>query len=399
MARRAAPSDPSIGERVRTRRQLRGWSVRFAASRAGVAHTTWSRVERGEMRTDRYLIAEFAATLECSVADLTGQPHVPADRALEEAHAGVVPLWRALLEIAPDEPPAGAALPLAELRRRMDLLDARRTQSDYAAIGRILPELLVDLHAASRGSDAREALVMLVDALNTARGTLRGLGYVAEAALAAERCRQAAEELGEPVPLAVADWARANAAAGSGSYRRSYTLTSRAADELGEHLADDGALAVLGMLHLSSAHASLRERPDDAFAHLAEATELADRTGETADWWMYFGPTNVGIWRMGASVDHGEAGQAIEVGAGLHPDVLPSADRRATYHLEMARALADAGGARDREAERSLLAAERLAPQRIRSYTAARTTARFLLDRAERHSAIRGLAERMGVAD
>jgi hypothetical protein len=51
-------------------------------------------------------------------------------------------------------------------------------------------------------------------------------------------------------------------------------------------------------------------------------------------------------------------------------------------------------GAGTLEAQRHLLTVERLAPQRIRSYT----TARYLLDRAEHGSPLRGLCERMGVA-
>lgn len=402
MARRAVPTDPSIGARIQARRQLRKWSIRQAAGLANVAPSTWLRIERGEMRTDRYMIAELAAALDCTVSELTGQPHSPADRALETAQSWVDPMWQALVETAPDEPPAGPARPLAELTARMDLLDARRTKSDYAAVGQILPDLLRDLHAATHGPDARYALAALVDATNTARGTLRALGRIAEATMAAERCQQAAERLEEPVPLAVAGWARANVAAGGGSYRRSLTLTTRAADELRQHLGADGALAMLGMLHLSSALAELRTRPEDAFAHLDEAAGLAARTGETRVWWMWFGPTNVGIWRMGIEVDAGEPGRAVEVAGRLHPTDLESADRQATYHLEFARALTDLGNARQPEAVRALLIAERLAPQRMRSYTVARETARYLHDRTWRAaggSALRAMCERMGVAN
>jgi len=398
MPRRAVPADPSIGERIRTRRQLRRWSIRHAASRAGIAHTTWSRIEQGTLRTDRYMVADLAAALECSVADLTGQPHIPADRQLERAHTRVEPMWLALLEIAPDEPSDRVPLALSELASRMELLDAHRTRSDYAAVGQILPDLLRDLHASSHGPDGAAALRMLVDATTTARGVFRGLGYLAEATLAAERCRQAAEQLGEPVPLAVADWARANTAAGAGSHRRSLTLSLRAADELGGHMDNDGATAVLGMLHLMSALSTLRTNPGEAFAHLDESAALAERTGETRRWWMWFGPTNVGIWRMGAEVDAGDAGQAIEVSRRLHPGQLESAHRQATYYLELARAFADLDGAQDQQAERALLTAERLAPQPMRSDTAARETARFLLERSQRGSALRGMCERMGVA-
>jgi transcriptional regulator with XRE-family HTH domain len=402
MARRAVPVDSSIGERIKARRDMRDWSIRYAASRAGVAPSTWMRVEKGELRTDRYMIADFAAALECAVTDLTGQPHVPGDRQLETAHARVEGLWQALVEIAPDEPADRSAPPIEALRDRFDLLDARRLRCDYAVVGDLLPSLLRDLHAAADGRHGREAMVLLVDATNTARGMLRALVYLAEATFAAERCRQIAERLGEPVPLAVADWARSNAAAGGGSYRRSLTLASRAQDALQHHLGADDALAMAGMLHLSSALALLREQPHDAFAHLAEAADLADRTGETGSWWMSFGPTNVGIWRMGALVDAGEAGKAVELASALRPAVLQSADRQATFYVELARALADVPGRRDAEAVRALLTAERLAPQRVRAYTAARETARFLRSRAKREaggSALRGLCERLGVGN
>jgi transcriptional regulator with XRE-family HTH domain len=61
MPRRTAPPDPSIGDRIRSRRELRGWSIRHAASRAGVAHSTWSRIEHGTLGTDnRFILAKVA---------------------------------------------------------------------------------------------------------------------------------------------------------------------------------------------------------------------------------------------------------------------------------------------------------------------------------------------------
>jgi transcriptional regulator with XRE-family HTH domain len=398
LARRHSP-DSSIGENLRTRRQLRGWSIRHAASRAGVAHTTWSRIERGEMRTDRYLVAELAAALECSVTDLTGQPHQPADRQLEAAQARVQAVWHALLEIAPDEPTVRPPLPIEALTERMALMDARRRACDYAAVGQMLPDLLLDLHAASQGPNASEALRMLVGATRSATGTLHYLGFVAECALAAERCRQNAEHLDEPVPLAVSDWTRADAAIAGGSFRRALTLTTRAADDLDRHMEQETAPEVMGMLHLSSSLSVLANRKaDDARAHIGAAETIAERTGETGSWEMSFGPTNVGIWRMGFEVSAGQPGRAVETARQVNPNNVASLGRQTSYYLHLGRALADLRG-RDDEAVRTLLVAERRAPQLVRSSVLARETARFLLDRSERGSALRGLCERMGVAN
>ncbi|MDQ7910000.1 hypothetical protein RB614_36430 [Phytohabitans sp. ZYX-F-186] len=83
------------------------------------------------------------------MTDLTGQPHVPSDPTSEVAHARAVPMWLALLKVAPDARTAPTTVKLAE---RMDLLDAHRTRSDCAAIGQRLP----DLHAAAAGPDSHQ---------------------------------------------------------------------------------------------------------------------------------------------------------------------------------------------------------------------------------------------------
>lgn len=405
MPRRVTPANPSIAERIRTRREMRGWSVRFAASRAGISHTSWRRVEAGTQRTDRYMISELAAALECSVTDLTGQPYVPADRQLEVAHARVPRMWETLIHIAPEQPADRPVLPLAELRKRMAMLDGPRDRADYTATGQILPDLLLDLHAATEGPDWRPAMRMLVEATHTARGTLRGLGYRAEYTFASERVRQWAERLEEPVPLALAAWCQANSAMGGGAYRRSLALASRAAAEIENHVAEPSALETLGMLHLAMAASVLADcrkaggPADTAMAHVHEAEQIATRTGESTQWWLTFGPTNVGIWRMGIEVDAGEPGQALETAKRLTPAALASADRRAAYHVETARALADLGGRKDSEALRMLLVAERIAPQRVRSWTSPGATARYLLHRARgRDSTLAGLCQRLGVA-
>ena len=192
--------------------------------------------------------------------ELTGQAYVPGDRDLETAHARVERVWRALVEIAPDEPPSRPVLATAALVEMTELANQRRRQCDYAGAGRILPDLLGDLHAACCGPDSRAGLTLLVKALYVATFTLRNLGYVAEATLAAERCRQAAERLDAPVPLAISDWLRAHTAIAAGSFRRSLTLTTRAADALSQHMDELTAPEVLGMLNLTSALAALGDK-------------------------------------------------------------------------------------------------------------------------------------------
>src|SRR6266536_876195 len=98
MARRPS-TDTTIGGRIKTRRQIRGWSIRHAASRAGIAPSTWSRIERGLMSADnRFTLADVAAALECSPADLTGTPMPSTDRETVAAQSSVFAILQALVD-------------------------------------------------------------------------------------------------------------------------------------------------------------------------------------------------------------------------------------------------------------------------------------------------------------
>src|SRR3954452_16907160 len=108
-------SELTIGERIQARRLLRGWSVRHAASRAGVSHATWSRIERGRQAADnRFTLADIAAALECSPVDLVGTPVPAADRAAMAAQVAVYGMRQALVDIDLTQRSVRSAPPTAE---------------------------------------------------------------------------------------------------------------------------------------------------------------------------------------------------------------------------------------------------------------------------------------------
>jgi len=397
MPRRATPIDPTIGERIQARRELRRWSIRHAASRAGIAHTTWSRIERGELRTDRYMVADIAAALECSIADLTGQPYAPADRQLEAAHIAAERLWQTMMALPLDEPPSAGRPVDGDLWRESELVRDLYARTDYAgALGRLVA-LVPVLHTAAHGPDSATALTAAVQVYGVGMGALLNLGHPAYAWLAAQRCIEAAQRLGDPAALAVAAVNRGRVSAHTGAYGPARTTVERAADELERHADAPAALDVLGFTHLSRAHHATGMRDHDAAAgHLAEAARLAARTGETEAWDLQWGPRNVGLWTVAHQIDTGRSGEAVETAAGLDVATLPAV-RTVYLYTDLARALADVR--RNDEAVRMLLAAERVAPQHTRSSAAARETARALLHKARRASAVQSLCERMGVAD
>ena len=393
--------DTTIGERIRARRQLRRWSIRYAASRAGIAHTTWSRIERGVQACDnRFLVADIAAALECAVADLVGQPAAASDRDLAAAHRRVVELRGVLMDTALDEPTTHQARSLPEVEAEVELLRDLYRRCDYAAVSAYLPRLLADLHAhAVRGPDKAQALRLMAYVTHATTLVLRDLGYPTDSWVAAERCRDVGELLEDPVSMGVAGFSRAIAAAGCTGHQRAATLAGRAWQELDQHLGLPDALPVAGMLHLCSALAALgTRRADDAAARLAEAERLAAHTGDTSSWDLFFGPTNVNFWRVSMEVDGGDPGRAVEIAEHTNPAAVESAGRQVAYYTDTARGLARIN--RDRQAIRYLLTAERIAPQRVRSAPLVQETARSLLERSRRQAAgaeLRGLCERMGI--
>ena len=393
---------PEVGGRIRARRLMRGWSIRFAASRAGVSHATWSRIERGLQAADnRFMLADIAAALECPPDELAGAPVPAADRQTEAALAAVHGVRQALIDIDLSEPAYGLAPPLDDLARTVDLAENLLHACDYAAVNRLLPQLLRDLHVETVGPDDRRALRLLVAATHIASSVMRNLGLPAEAWLAAERCREAADSSGDPILRGYAAYARATAATCGGSYQRGLTLAERAVNDLQRYVSRPGGAEVLGTLQLICALASqLGERLDDSRSWSAEAAALARRTGETNLMGLHFGPTNVDIWRISIEVEDGDPARAVAIARSTTPAVLPVGLRQVFYYGDTARALTHLGD-RDRAAIRFLLNAERIAPQHVHRSADIAQTVQTLLDRSRRQaggSELRALSGRMRVA-
>lgn len=402
MARRASTAPP-IGDRIRDRRNLYGWSIRHAADLAGMSHTTWSRIERGEVSADnRFTIAAIAEALRCSVQELTGLPYVPADEAGTTAQVAMHDVRTALVETDLNDDQAEVApRPIERLAAETELAYDLRGRCDYAGAAQRLPSLLRELHAASRTADRSQALRLLTGAADVAAFVIRYIGYYGESWLAAERAQQAAVMLGEPVELGLAAYTRAHAAFACSAWQRALAITERGiADLESSRLQVEPALVMLGQLHLTAAYALYGQGDPSAAADRVDAaSEIAARTGDTSTLHMSFGPTNVNLWRISMATDGGDPGDAVEVARHTSPGSLP-VSRQAAFYLDAARALAQLH--RDQEAVRMLVTAERVAPQRIRNSPQARECARWLLERAQRNavgSQLRGFAERAGIRD
>ncbi|MDI6098724.1 helix-turn-helix transcriptional regulator [Actinoplanes sp. NEAU-A12] len=387
MSRLASP-DRSIGGRIRARRLMNAWSIRHAADRAGISHASWSRIERGLQAADnRFVLADIASALECSIEDLTGTPIPATDRRAAAAQAGVAALRRALVEINPADNGQVPRRPAVELARDLSLMRQLRHDCEYDRAIAFAPRVVSDLCAACKGPERGAALRMLCEATFLASSLLRSLGHPGEAWIGAQRCQDVAGETGDPVLLGLAAYAQACSAISCGSRQEGLAIAERAISAI------DPGMVVTGVLHLVGAAAA----GDEGWA--AEAAAIARRTGETTTHALSFGPANVSLWRLSMRLDAGDPRHALAIAPTVDSVVAQVKSRSVFFHADLARAYA--GLRSDDAAIRHLLVAERVAPQHVHSSPLVQKTARALLDRAQRRTggnALRGLCERMQVA-
>lgn len=403
-------SEPlGIGRRVRLIRRSRGLSPDVVAGLAGLSEDELSALESGARRfTRRGLVEDVANALGCPVALLTGQPYLPVDRQTADALAVLPGIRQAVYAPTPEQPdrPARSVTELAGwAQQACQHLD----QEHYGRAGQHLGTLLTELPAGVAAGDAETrdtALAATVTASQVAAAIAGTIGYHDLALTAARRGLDAGTRLGDPVILGLARFGWACRWIDVAARPQARTANSRALAELqpvaDPSAADPAAAELLGMHHLLAAQLAARSRrADDADGHLDEARRLAAHTGERNTACLHFGPTNVALWTLSVGADLGEGPRDYER---VHRDqfdveVLHSAERTGSYHLDAARALAQYGGDRDEEAVRHLDLADRAAPVRMRNTPIARELTEELTRRAYRHlSDVDGLLKRFGLA-
>ncbi len=392
----------ALGWRIREVRCWRGLTLREAADLAGRSFSFWGQVERGEKPVaNRATLEAMASALQVHPAELTGQPWAPRDAVGAEAQAGLLAIEIALeryeLGVDPEVPVRAWPRIQADIDR---LVHLRHHVVDYAVQGELASALIGELQAAyvRLPQRRREVLHGLITAYYEAASITKALRGCGSAGLAVRAVQQCAEALDEVVWLGYAAWTRGIMTGQldrAGQYRRSVVV----AETLTSRLDSSDALQACGMLHLSAALAAgAQDDHDTAATHLAEASALAARMDTEVGTWagLWFGPTNVGMWRTSIAV---EVGQALQAAKTVHPELLPNR-RQTEFWAEVGRALAAEKKTRDK-AVRVLVHAERLAPQRIRHDVFVREAVAGLLRTARRDAGgreLRGLAWRMGLA-
>lgn len=396
------PADERVGQRIAYYRKLRRMSQRTLAGLVGVDHSTIGRLERGDVSADnRHTLAAIAVALGRPLADLTGVPTIGgSDGALLVAKN--TKAVHAFVDADLDFPGDPLLVrPLGQLEQDVNAAVRLRVSCEYGDLAGMLPGLVGGLHAAATvgpQEERKRALGLFVQAAEAGSMGLRYCGDTGSAAMVADRAWYAAQLAGDPESLALASWARAHAALGCGLNTRAAKLAEAGADRL-VSLAES-AMPLLGMLYLTGAFALAGAgRYGAALEPLGAATELASRTGETKDHGLFFGPTNVTFWRVAIQLDGGEPDEAVQLGNGVNPSLIPSASRQATFHADLGRALARLGN--DQGAVRQFRAARRIAPLRIDADPFIQESVRGLVDSARRRAVgddLKALAEQMKIA-
>jgi transcriptional regulator with XRE-family HTH domain len=391
----------SIGLAVRRARRAKGLKLAQAAGLVGHSESWLSKVENGRIALDKRAdIAALAEVLGVSADTLLGEPAL-------EIHAGrqswdLTPLREVLLDASPDDPPDIPARPVAVLRALNDQADQALRWSRYDELLPLLPALIGELEVqavTADGTDREEALRLLVTATATAVITLRYAAQPDLAWVAAERGRQAAVLLGDPVWQGAAAYEMAHARSSTNKPRALMTMP-QVADRF-ETLAGSSRLAseVYGMLRLSSALAcAVQGDHAGAEDHGAEAAAVASRLGDEPDAWELFGASNVGVWRASLAVEAGNAEKALEYASAVEPRALASNNRRGALAMEVGRALTMQGNYA--RAVAAFRRAEQLSPAQVLNNPLLRELVRTMLDEARRKAGgreLRGLAWRMGL--
>ncbi|WP_225731002.1 MULTISPECIES: helix-turn-helix domain-containing protein [unclassified Nocardia] len=394
--------DRFIGQQIAAYRKRRGISQQVLADRVGLSRGAIAKYENGERPLDsRAALYSIATALQVSVADLTGHPD---DRYLSPTaafHAAVPAIEVALLaagHVADDREPAPVAELASEADRALDL----RMAGDLSALGQMLPDLLTDCHRRTTTGtepDRRTAWSALSRAAFATALASKGLGYTSLAWNAAHLTAEAADEIGDRVAVAASEFVYSQVLlAIPNGMPAAYTRASGTADKLQSELTTTAqGSQILGMLHLQSALVSAAQGRD-AEAHLAEARDLATRTGNDTDAFrLAFGPANVDIWAMSIALEEGCGGAAIELAANVDPTTIRTQERLARFYIECARGYAMDN--RYDEAIAALLRAETVAPQYVRSRTVVRELTGYMLRRARRtltSGQLGQLAQRVG---
>lgn len=389
--------EPHVGRRVRQLRVWRRLTQRQLAGFAGMSQPNLSNIERGYQPVERKATLEaLAAALEVSPSDLMGQPFPPSTPEDARGQAAVDMLRATLRRVDLGDVEVDPSL-IDGLGARVRSARVASVSCDYEALADVLPALTLDAFGLANAGSA-QAAELLVPTLRMVFQLLKDLGYHDVAWNAVGHAHRAALAHGDPAWLALLQFDRARGMVGADARAEALRLVNRTADQLDP---DGGRVGeAYGMLRLSAAlQCSIAGDLEAVEQLVADAADVARHTGEGTFGDMHFGPRNLALWRLTFAVEAGDLGRVPELAAAVDVDAIPSTDRRAMYHVELGRGLAERRGS-ETGAVAAFRRAEHLAAPLVHAHPFAREAIGDLLRRARRDAGgveLRGMAHRMGL--
>ncbi|MBF6215888.1 helix-turn-helix transcriptional regulator [Nocardia puris] len=404
MSQSAPQLAEGIGDRVRIYREAAGLTQVSLAESIGRSSPWLSQIERGVSGIDRLTdIVAIAQACRCRVTDILGGPLDALTPAPTPRGEQVAAVRRAIMRTAL---PIGSATrtPLVSLPAVADrVAQAWQTwhssPTAHHAVGRVLPDLIADAHAAYLAADDRRAAARpLAGTWHIARNWLHHLPEAELAWVAAERSVAAAQEADDPRLLALGAWAMSASYRRAGQQEEATRVCLTAADEVQRQLAttpSDDLLAAYGILNLAAAiSAAQSDESGKAWALHRAAEEAARAVSGGYDPWTMFGAGNVDIHGLALAAELGDHDAVVDRISRLDIDRVPSVERRSRPLIDAAR-----GYVRRKEdlaAVLALLDAEKISADEVHDSGLVRELVRELLvrDHARARPHVRALARR-----
>ncbi|MFE0106342.1 helix-turn-helix domain-containing protein [Streptomyces sp. NPDC059009] len=371
------------GARIREQRKLARLTQVQLADRIPYSYSLLNQVECGARPATDDFTAAVARALQVDVTVLNGQPYI-TELQQDRLAALVRPIREAIDLYDLGANPDLTCRPAQQLIEAADCLcqEVRATHLRNAA--QALPGVIAELTSTAWTEPSTALWRALASTYRTAHDITVKLGYYDLSAVALDRMDWAAARASDPCLAAVRQYMRALVYFREGEYsigQRLIISGHRIIDQAGR---TREALAVTGQLHLGAS--VIAARADDEHAvnrHLAEAKQLAERTGDASDiHWLSFGPANVALHRMSTAVEMRHYDDALKQGRKM---VLPPAlatSRRAHFLIERAHTEMETG--HTEAALHSLVDARRAAPEQTRYHPGARETITGLVHLARR---------------
>jgi transcriptional regulator with XRE-family HTH domain len=319
----------AAGPRIARARRRRGLSQAVLAGLAGRSESWLSQVERGKRGVDSHsVLVRLAEVLRVDIEELTGS--ADRDETGRRAHPAVSLIEQAMMGYGTlDGEELGRPVSLDFLRAQARSAYEAYQATRYDAAGRILPGLIRGVETAARtaGSASPAACAVRARVYDTAAALLSRVGEPFLAWAAADRAIFAAEQSGNPLLAAASAWRLSYMITGRKHPQEARDLAMAAAAALGHTMraSSPEQLSVYGALHLAAATAAAASFDGAATQSLlATARGIADRTGEANHMGTAFGPVNVAIHAISASLKLGDPRTATETGEALDIAAMPA---------------------------------------------------------------------------